>query len=434
MPHTRPPNRGTRNRGCGDDRLRLVVDTMREMSLQTDPQEMVRAYAARMRCLMPTDGMVALSRRDVPPPRYRITRSSIWEDEVNPWKQPDRLPVMEGGLLGELLYGDQPRIINNLKIDDDDPAAEYFKGQRSIAALPLYDQGIAMNMVVLMRKEPDAFNAQDLPELVWTASLFGRATTNLVLKQKLQDAYDEVDFELKQVEEIQRSLLPPTLPTIPGLDLAAYYQTSHRAGGDYYDFFALPDGKWGILIADVSGHGTPAAVMMAITHSIAHTLPGPPTPPGNMLSYLNSQLTNRYTARSGSFVTAFYGIFDPASRGLTYACAGHNAPRLKRCEDGSMTSLDGVLSLPLGIEERESFPEARHLLRTGDQIIFYTDGITEARSPSEEMFGIKRLDEVLGLCRIGATPVIDAVLQAVAEFTAGKPADDDRTILVAKVL
>src|SRR6185369_10191873 len=128
-------------------------------------------------------------------------------------------------------------------------------------------------------REPKAFNPDQFPEFVWMGNLFGRATHNLVLSDELRSAYNTVDREMQIVADIQRSLLPETLPKIPTLDLAAYYQTSRRAGGDYYDFFPLPDGRWGILIADVSGHGTPAAVIMAITHSIAHSFPGPPSSP-----------------------------------------------------------------------------------------------------------------------------------------------------------
>lgn len=415
------------------NRLQLIVETMREMSAQTDPQAMVAAYGARIRKIMPTDRMVTVSRRHTQPPYYRITRSTLWKEPVNPWKDKHKLPLLSGGLLGDLLYGDVPQLIDDLRVSPDDPAAEYFAGQRSLIALPLYDQGTALNMVIFMRQAPRAFDREELPTIVWMSNLFGRATTNLVLKQELQVAYDAVDLELKAVEAIQRSLLPSTLPNIPTMDLAAHYQTSHRAGGDYYDFFPLSDGKWGILIADVSGHGTAAAVMMAITHSLAHTLPGPPTPPCKMLGYLNEQLCKRYTAQSGSFVTAFYGIYDPATRSLTYSSAGHNPPRFKRCDDGTMSSLDGAGRLPLGILPDEQYIEASQQLRPGDQIIFYTDGITEAQNNRGEQFGTERMDRVLESCRPGAKALIDAVLESVAEFTAGKPADDDRTLLVAKI-
>jgi phosphoserine phosphatase RsbU/P len=419
--------------GPWEQRLAAIVATMREMSRQTDPQAMVRAYGSRIRQLMPADRTVALSRRDLEPPRYRITRSSLWKDDINPWKEKDRLPLFEGGLLGELIYGDEPRIIDDLVVDPGDPCAEYLAGQRSLMALPNYDRGVALNMSVLMRTEPGAFDRERLPEWVWTSNLFGRAAHNLVLSEELKRTSALMERELKVVADIQRSLLPKVLPTIPTLDLAAFYQTSQWAGGDYYDFFPLADGKWGILIADVSGHGTPAAVMMAITHSIAHAHHGPLAPPGTMLGHVNQQLATRYTTDNEAFVTAFYGIYDPLRRELTYASAGHNPPRLKRCEDGSVASLEAVGGLPLGMFADQVYPNASHLLVPGDQIVFYTDGITEATNHAGQMFGLDRLDEALENCHLVASGLMQAVLDAWDAFTAGLPASDDRTVVIAKV-
>ena len=158
--------------------------------------------------------------------------------------------------------------------------------------------------------------------------------------------------------------------------------TSRRsAGGDYYDFFPLPGGQCGIFIADVSGHGTPAAVLMAVTHCIAHTNPGQALPPADVLNYLNRHLATLYTSRNESFITAFYGVYDPADRTLTYACAGHNPPRLKRCRDGTLLALDEAGGLPLGIMPDGAYDQVVQQLQPGDQILFYTDGITEARNP-----------------------------------------------------
>jgi sigma-B regulation protein RsbU (phosphoserine phosphatase) len=415
------------------ERLAIIVETMRDMSRQTDPQEMVRAYVRRVRSLLPADRYVALSRRDLDPPKYRITRSSLWKEPINPWKEKHRLPVLEGGLLGELLYSDEPRIIDELEFAPDDPAAEYLRGMRSLMAIPNYDQGVALNMTLRMSEQPAAFDCEDFPEMVWMSNLFGRATHNLVLSDELREAYGVVDRELKLVADIQRSLLPSELPRIPTMHLAAHYQTARRAGGDYYDFFPLPEEKWAILIADASGHGTPAAVMMAITHSIAHSYPGPPSPANKMLDFVNHRLATRYTAGLGSFVTAFYGIYDPASRLITYACAGHNPPRLKRCVDGTIASLDGVANLPLGISAEEQYQECSHVLKPGDQIVFYTDGITESQNSSGEIFGLERLDGALSKCRDHASELIQAVLDEVEAFTAGQPTSDDRTLLVAKI-
>jgi sigma-B regulation protein RsbU (phosphoserine phosphatase) len=148
--------------------------------------------------------------------------------------------------------------------------------------------------------------------------------------------------------------LPSELPRIEGFDIAAYYRTSARAGGDYYDFFPLGDGSWGVFIADVSGHGTPAAVLMAITHAIAHAKPGTHTPPTKLLGYLNDRLTGSYT-RGGTFITAFYAVLDPLARTLTFSRAGHTPPRLVRGD--RVLSLDGESGLPLGIVEGLAYTE-----------------------------------------------------------------------------
>jgi sigma-B regulation protein RsbU (phosphoserine phosphatase) len=415
------------------ERLRLIVETMREMSTQTDPQEMRSAYAERVRRLIPTDATLSLSRRELSFPYFRITRSSTWKRDINPWKEKDLLPLLKGGLLAEFLYGDQPRLLDELIVPEDDPAAEYLTGYQSFLFIPQYDRGVALNAVVLMKKEPCGFRHEQFPEIVWMTNLFGRVTYSLVLAEQLKSAYESVDQEMRVVADIQRSLLPAKAPKIPTIGLAAHYQTSHRAGGDYYDFFSLPDGRWGLLIADVSGHGAPAAVLMAITHSLAHSYGGPAMPPGELLSHLNHHLSSRYTAYSDTFVTAFYGIYDPRDRSMTYASAGHNPPRLKRCQDGSLALLDGVRGLPLGIFPSETYKETVHHLVPGDQLVLYTDGITDAQNSAGEMFGLARLDKVLEDCSVGASDLLRSVLAAVDEFCGGQPPHDDRTLLVAKV-
>jgi sigma-B regulation protein RsbU (phosphoserine phosphatase) len=415
-------------------KLAFVTDMMRDLSRQTDPQEMVANYGERMRKIIPSDGSMSLSRRDLEEPYFRITRSSRWELGVNPWKSADRLPVLKGGLMASLIWGDEPVIMDDLssELADDDPALDYLAGYRSLVFVPLYDQGVALNAVMLLKREPHAFPRDRFPEHVWMSNLFGRATHSLVLADQVRRAYDQLDRELQVVADIQRSLLPTTLPAIPTLDLASHYQTSTRAGGDYYDFFPLPDGQWGILIADVSGHGTPAAVIMAVTHSIAHMLRGPSCPPSRMMNFVNQHLTARYTGGSGTFVTAFYGIYDPGTRTLSYSSAGHPAPRLIR--DGRVVPIDKTAGLPLGIDETEQYPDARLTLEAGDTFVLYTDGITEARNPEGDMFGEGGLDAAAGACCLpDAAATLRAVLDRLDEFRAGRKLNDDRTLLVARV-
>jgi phosphoserine phosphatase RsbU/P len=420
-------------------RLDYIVAAMREVSTLTDPQQMVRYYAQKMSPALKADRMVAVSRRNLPAPAYRITRSTLFKDVIDPWRQPDRLPQFTSGLLGELVYGDRPRYVADFHPDPADPAFEFLKGMRSFIAVPQYDGGRALNMIVQMWETPNGIDPRRLPEIVWNANLFGRATQNLVLSRQLAEAYDRIDGELRTVADIQRSLLPPTLPTTPGLTWASHYQTSKNAGGDYYDFFELSGGRLGILIADVSGHGTPAAVLMAILHAVAHLHPGEPEHPARVLTWLNSELCRRYAGSSGvttMFVTAFYAVYDPATGVLRYSSAGHNPPRLRvgfSGDDGPVLALEHAQGLPMGIMDDAEYIEAQTELTSGDAVVFYTDGITETFGPGRELFGTERLDGVIAQPHRSAGAFLSGIMEAVNGFADGAAPADDRTILIAAV-
>lgn len=413
-------------------RLAVSVEVMRELSRYSDPHEMHAVFARRMAQLFPVSRQLSISRRGLRSPQYRVTRYNLWVDPVNPWKEPHRLPVHEGGLLAELIYADQPRVIENLTLDADDPANTYLAGQRSVLAIPHFDQGSAPNMLVLAREDANAFPRDRIADLVLLSNLFGRATQTLVLSQAVKEAYEAVDYELRSVADIQKSLLPANTPRVPGLDVAVHYQTAKRAGGDYYDFFPLPGGRLGVLIADASGHGAPAAVLMAVAHSIVHTLPEPPARPGELLTHLNAHLTRQYTRQTGNFMTAFYAVFDPAAGTLAYASAGHNPPRLLRCADGSRLVLNRAQKLPLGIKPDEVYPEQVVPLTPGDQVVFFTDGVIEAVNPDGDVFGSDRIDAALAVCPATAEHLIQSILRKLTAFTAGTPVADDRTLVVVK--
>jgi sigma-B regulation protein RsbU (phosphoserine phosphatase) len=413
-------------------RLAASVEVMREFSRYSDPQEMYAVFARRMAQLFPVSRQLTVSRRGLRFPHYRVTRFNLWTDPADPWKESHRLPVHEGGLLAGLLYGDQPRVIDELALDADDPAHEYLAGQRSLLAIPHYDQGSSQNVVILARDEPSAFPRDRVPDLVLLSNLFGRATQTLVLSQAVKEAYDAVDYELRTIADIQKSLLPGSTPRVPGLDIAVHYQTAKRAGGDYYDFFPLPGDQLGVLVADASGHGAPAAVLMAIAHSIAHSLPEPPVRPGQLLTHLNAHLTRRYTRQTGNFMTAFYAVFDPGTGTLSYASAGHNPPRLLRAADGSRVALNRAQRLPLGIKPDEVYAEQVVPLQTGDGVVFFTDGVIEAVNPDGEVFGPDRIDAALASAPPTSEQLIQTILRELGAFTAGVPVADDRTLVVVK--
>jgi sigma-B regulation protein RsbU (phosphoserine phosphatase) len=420
------------------EELAIIDRTMKAISDVTDPEDFVEAYYTNIGSLIPGNDYVSLSRRNMPPPQYLITRSSRFKEHLNPWTQRDKLPHLTGGLLGEIVYANEPVIIDDLpaRLKPDDPGHFYLEGFGSLVALPHYEANQGINVTCMLSPPGKEMDKSMIPILHWQSGLFGRGTSTLVLRNQLSDALKALDRELQIVGDIQRSLLPPQLPNIPGFDIAAHYQTSARAGGDYYDFFPLPGDGCGLFIADVSGHGTPAAVFMAITHAIAHTQPGTHTPPGNLLEYLNHHLARTYT-RDGSFVTAFYAVLDSATRTLTYSRAGHNPPRLLRA--GQIISLEDSGALPLGILDEQSYSESTMTLEKEDLLLLYTDGITEASPPAKagtrRLFGTKRLDQLL-LDSPAATPtqLIINIRAAVAAFTENAPQSDDQTLLALRCL
>jgi sigma-B regulation protein RsbU (phosphoserine phosphatase) len=377
------------------------------------------------------DGFLAVSRRGLEAPYFRVTRNSRWDKPVNPWKQSDLLPVLQGGLLSELLYGELPVINNEFKPDPNDPAYEYIQGYRSFMAVPHFHDGEALNLALNFNTKPDAYDPLVFADRILMHNLFGRATNHMVLAKQLREAHEALDREFQVVGDIQRSLLPQALPDIPRLDLASHYQTARRAGGDYFDIFALPDGQFGILLCDVSGHGTPAAVVMAVTHAVAHAYPGPATPPNELLRYLNDKLTNRYDTEGVMFVTAFYGIFNPSDLTLTYAAAGHPPPRMMR--QGQVAQLDQAGGIPLGVVDGAEYDDACIELKPGDRLVMFTDGFTEAFDKQRQQYGDARLDTLLEQPTENAAATLRLVLDDIASFTQGTPNDDDQTLLAIHV-
>jgi sigma-B regulation protein RsbU (phosphoserine phosphatase) len=422
------------------EELDIIDRTMKAISSVSDPEELVEVYWNGIGELWPVNDYVSVSRRSEQPPFYRITRSSRFTEDINPWLYRDRLPLLSGGLLGEIVYANKPVIIDDLpsRLASDDPAHFYLEGMGALIALPQYDGGESLNVTGLLLPPGVQIDHAMVPIMHWQSGLFGRGTQNLVLKNQLGDALAKLDRELQVVGQIQRSLLPQKLPTIQGFDVAAYYLTSARAGGDYYDFFPLHGGAWGLFIADVSGHGTPAAVVMAITHALAHAQPGTHTPPPTLLGYLNDHLARSYTT-DGTFVTAFYAILDPIKRTLSYSSAGHNPPRLVRGQE--IISLAGNRALPLGVMEQETYCDGSTIaLQRGDLLVLYTDGITEAMAPrrgaeSRELFGVERLDKLLLTCT-AKTPqeTIDCVLAELARVSENAMANDDQTLIAIRCL
>jgi sigma-B regulation protein RsbU (phosphoserine phosphatase) len=237
--------------------------------------------------------------------------------------------------------------------------------------------------------------------------------------------------ELEIGRQIQRSLLPRRFPDVPGWRFAADYEPAREVGGDLYDVFRLRAGgdRVVLLIADVTGKGVPAALLMADTKALLHAAADNATGPADALVRVNRILA--FERRSARFVTAAMAEVDARSGEVRLAIAGHEPPLVIHA-DGLVEEMQGggpILGAFAGAEHGQS----RFRIRPGECIVLYTDGITDARNPDGAFYGEPRLREVLsGLAGATADDVRRAVVEDVRTFRAGADAYDDLTILVAE--
>jgi serine phosphatase RsbU (regulator of sigma subunit) len=198
---------------------------------------------------------------------------------------------------------------------------------------------------------------------------------------------ERIEQELRVARLIQQTLLPKSVPRHPGYDVAAYYRPAREVGGDFYDFLELEDGRLGLVVGDATGHGVPAALMMANTQSVLRAVAQRGgTEPGRILAEVNEVL--RSYIPPSMFVTCFYAILDPKSGTLRYANAGHDLPYLWHGCDCEELRARGM---PLGLMPGMIYEEKEMVLDTGEGVLFYSDGLVEAHNPEGEMFGFPRL-------------------------------------------
>ena len=235
--------------------------------------------------------------------------------------------------------------------------------------------------------------------------------------------------ELSEFQEaglIQRHLLPASLPSVPGWELAAAWQAARGITGDCFQAIRLDDTNIGICIADVAGKGIPAALMMSSVHTAVRLMAPQYRQPYELCAALNRMIYE--STPEDRFITFFYGVLDTSARRLTYTNAGHNAPFVIRC-DGSLGRLS-TGGLPLGLFEEMSYEQGVMSLAQGDQVVLFTDGITEARTRSDGEFGEEGLVAAFKGCKTRrATEVRDCIMKQLT-WSCGSALHDDAAVLV----
>jgi sigma-B regulation protein RsbU (phosphoserine phosphatase) len=250
------------------------------------------------------------------------------------------------------------------------------------------------------------------------------------LQRALQEANRRMEQELALAGAIQRSLLPAALPTMPGWQFAALLKPARETSGDFYDIIPLPDGRIGLLVADVVDKGVKAALFMALSWALIRTYVCEyPAQPALALAAINNRIL--HDTRSEQFLSLFYGILDPTAGALTYCNAGHNPPLLWRTGQGEAQILTRTGML-LGVLEDQTWGEATVGLPPGASLILYTDGVTDSENGAGDFFGMERLRSAVQVAVGQPAPAVqDALINAIHQFTGDAAQFDDMALLVA---
>ncbi len=305
-------------------------------------------------------------------------------------------------------------------------AETYALGVR--AAIPMDVQGEARGLLLIGERLRDRIDEEDVEYLCSVANLAIGALENARLLEETIEK-KRLEEDLRIAAQIQQGLLPKTLPHVEGYDIAARTIPTQQVGGDCYDAIELGNGRVLISVADVSGKGTPASLLMANVQAALRALARLDMPLNELAARINDVINENTSA--DKFITAFFGIIDAAAGTFSYVNAGHNPPYHFRA--GSVEALD-VGGLILGIMPTMIPYEVGTVpMEPGDLLVLYSDGVTEAMSAGREEYGDDRLRAMFRDDRIcGATEAVERALADISRFTEGAPQSDDITIVAVR--
>ena len=268
-------------------------------------------------------------------------------------------------------------------------------------------------------------------ELDLLASTINRQLEEIVKESEAKIERKKIEHELAIARNIQQSFLPAHCPNIDGIDIGSIAIPALQVGGDFYDFIPLNGDRLGFVIADVAGKGMPAALLMALSCALIRVISSEDISIQGVLEKTNQRIQEYST--EGYFVTVFYAILDPEGKRLEYIRAGHNPPLLYRSESDEIFFLEGR-GVGLGVFDEINVETRKIDLISGDILVLFTDGVTEAVNSQKEEFGSTRLSELLRQNRSAkAQEIIEKIEKEIETFADGEPQFDDITIVVIKI-
>jgi phosphoserine phosphatase RsbU/P len=333
-----------------------------------------------------------------------------------------RLKVGQDGMVGHVAATGQLHYAPDVRKDP-----YYLKcgpATSSEVAIPLRAGDRLVGVFTASHPELDAFPRQQLRILQALCDHVAVAIRNAQQLQAERAERVAMDRDANEARAIQQALLPKSSPYIPGFVVSGLSVPARAVGGDWYDFIPFPDGRWGIVLADVSGKGTAAALLMSATRGMFRSLAEACCTPAEVLTKLNQMLVDDFPA--GKFVTMVYGVLDPARRTVVFANAGHLQPLF--IDDRGEHFLEVERGLPLGLASGD-YSETEVSLTPGSRLVFYSDGITEAVNANDEEYGPCRLAE--HAVKPGASAV--SIVDEVRSFANGSGVRDDASVVFVGV-
>lgn len=298
-------------------------------------------------------------------------------------------------------------------------------------AVPLVLQKETKGLLLLGGKlDKSPYTTEDVE---FIGSIAGLAVVSLENRRLFREALEKqkLEEELEIAKGIQRNLLPKEMPQLPGFEIAAYTIPSKHVGGDYYDLIWLNEKEISLSIADVSGKGVPASLLMANLQAFLKSVCKQNLPIDTASNLINDLVAENTS--DGRFITFFWGTLNPEQKEFTYVNAGHNPPLLVR--DNTIRYLDkgGII---LGVmKTMMPYTYEKVQLQTGDMVVMFTDGVTEAKNPDDEDYDDERLEQfVLAHQHLNPSELIHELLHDMQEFVQGQSQSDDITILVLKAV
>src|SRR5215212_4447902 len=327
---------------------------------------------------------------------------------------------------------DASGVVEIQKLDLDSPALSAMKETGVRLVVPLVSQGELIGLLNLgPRLSQQEYSADDrklLSDLSTQTAPSVRVAELVRQQQREAQERERIEQELKVARVIQQTLLPKTLPKLPGYDVAAYYQPAREVGGDFYDFLELEDGRLGLVVGDVTDKGIPAALVMATTRAMLRTAAQRLFSPGDVLRRANETLVTDIPPNM--FITCLYAILEPESGRLHYANAGQDLPYRRRAGRSQGAEELKARGMPLGLMSGMEYEEKEILLEKGESILFYSDGLVEAHDPHHEMFGSRGLQGLVGADRSGGSSLIGFLLSELTRFTGEDWEQEDDITLV----